>query len=103
MMFEAFLAAAGLAICTVLIVRLLLSKPRQRRFDAEARRLWFTIKFKLIALWHWRDRRRTAQQAATDAINRASKRNGRRTEEQDGVWKGNVYESKTFRKPRKPH
>ena len=102
-MIEAILAAAGLATCLVLIVRLLLSKPQQRRFDAGARRIWFNVKFEATQLWNWRHRRKSAQQAATDAIRRASEQDGRRPRQDDGVWKGNVYESKNFRKPRKPH
>ncbi len=103
-MIETTLAAAGLAICLVLFVRLLLSKPRQRRFDDQARRIWWLLKYEASNLWHWRSRRRNAQKAATEAIERASKQAAaRRTQRDDGVWKGNVYESKTFRKPRKPH
>ncbi len=100
-MAEAILAAAGLAICLALIVRLVLPQPRQRRFDAAARRAWFAIRTRALAVWRWRRNRSEAERAARDAIDRASGRPGKPKD--DGVWKGNVYESKSFRKPRKPH
>lgn len=100
-MAEALLAAAGLAICLVLIVRLGLPKPQQRRFDARLRQAWFATQAKTLQVWRWRRRRAQAGQAARDAIDRASGRTAR--SKSDGVWKGNVYKPKSFRKPRKPH
>lgn len=100
-MAQALLAAIGLAVCLVLIVRLLLPKPRQWRFDAAVRRGGSALRMQALRLWHWRRHRSEAARVARDAIDRASGRAGR--PRADGEWKGNVYESKSFRKRRKPH
>ena len=100
-MTEKVLAGVTLLVCLVLLLRLMLGRPRQQRFDAAARRSWFWIKVKAVTLWRWRSLRREADQAARDAIARASGRPPRTDE--DGEWKGNIYTPKGFRKPRKPH
>ncbi|WP_418316875.1 hypothetical protein [Piscinibacter sakaiensis] len=94
---QQILAAIGLAVCVLLVVRLLLSPPRRHRFDATAQQGWIRLKSGAIAIWHWRRNRREAERAARDAINRAAGR------KDGGNWDGNVYQAKSFRKPRKPH
>ena len=96
--FQQVFAGLVLATCALLLVRLLIGERRRYRFDAAARRLWFTLRRfglalqrKLLSLWHWRSSRRQAAQAAEEAI--------RRARGADGAWDGNVYKPKTFRKP----
>lgn len=93
-MIEQILAGLVLAVCAVLLVRLVLGEPRRRRFDANLRRLWLALKRRTLHAWHWRERKRLAEQAAADAIERARRA---------GEWDGNVYKAKSFRQPRKPH
>ena len=97
-MIERVFAAIAIAVCAVLLVRLLIGERRRYRFDAAARRLWFTLRRfalslqrKALSLWHWRAARRDAAQAAEEAI--------RRARSADGSWDGNVYKPKSFRKP----
>lgn len=93
-MTEKVLAGLALAVCAVLLLRLVLGEPRRRRFDAALRRAWLATKRRASHLWHWRERKRLAEQAAADAIERARRA---------GEWDGNVYKPKSFRQPRKPH
>jgi hypothetical protein len=95
---EKIFAALTLTVCAVLLMRMLIGERRRYRFDAAARRLWFTLRrFGLwlqrgaSSLWHWRSSRRQAAQAAEEAI--------RRARSADGSWDGNVYKPKSFRKP----
>lgn len=96
--FQQIFAGLVLAACALLLVRLVIGERRRYRFDAAARRLWFTLRRfglalyrKLLSLWHWRSSRRQAAQAAEEAI--------RRARSADGSWDGNVYKPKSFRKP----
>jgi hypothetical protein len=99
---EALFAGVVLAVCAVLMLRLLLGAKRRARFDAAVRRAWSRWRSFADAAWHWRSRRREAERAAEAAIRRARGReasgNGA-----DGEWEGNVYKPKSFRKPRKLH
>ncbi|MEO8278591.1 MAG: hypothetical protein ABI564_02795 [Ideonella sp.] len=99
------LAAVGLVICLVLMIRLGLPKLQQRRFDGGVRRAWFSARTKALQVWRWRGQRAEAQRVARDAIDRASGRGsgGAARPKADGAWQGNVYKPKSFRKPRKPH
>jgi hypothetical protein len=81
-----------LAICVVLMARLLMGETRRWRFDAAARRFWHALRRRTLLVWHWRSARRSAAQAAEDAIRRARQKDG-------GEWEGNVYKPKSFRKP----
>ncbi len=97
-MFEQGLAGLTLAVCALLLLRLVIGERRRYRFDAAARRLWFTLRRfglslqrKLLSLGHWRASRRQAAHAAEEAI--------RRARSADGSWDGNVYKPKSFRKP----
>ncbi len=97
-MFQQIFAGLVLATCALLLVRLVIGERRRYRFDAAARRLWFTLRRfalwlrrKAVSLWHWRSSRRQAAEAAEEAI--------RRARSTDGSWDGNVYKPKSFRKP----
>ena len=99
-MFQQIFAGLALAVCALLLLRLVIGERRRYRFDAAARRLWFRLRRfglalqrKLLSLWHWRSSRRKAAQAAEETI--------RRARGAEGSWDGNVYKPKSFRKP--PH
>ncbi|AKJ31544.1 hypothetical protein [Caldimonas brevitalea] len=94
-MIEKLLAWGVLAVCVVLLVRLMLGAARRARFDAAVRsgadagRRW------LRSLRRPGERRRSraeAERIAEEAIRRAR-----------GEWDGNVYRPKSFKRPRKPH
>ncbi len=92
-MIERVPAAIVLAVCLVLLVRLMLGAPRRYRFDAAVRRVTARMRRLGHTIWHWRDARRDAaraREAADEAIQRARDR---------GEWDGNVYTPKSFRKP----
>ena len=90
-MTEKILAALTIAACAVMFVRLLLGERRRGRFDAMARRAWFATRRGALAVWHWRDRRRSAAKIAEETIRRARSAGTER--------EGNVYKPKSFRKP----
>jgi hypothetical protein len=98
---EKAFAALVLAVCVVLMVRLLLGARRRSRFDAAMRRAWARTRLFAHSVFHWRSHRREAQRAADEAIRRA--RGQRPGDAADGEWEGNVYKPKSFRKPRKLH
>ena len=92
-MIERVFAAIVLAVCVVLLVRLMLGAPRRYRFDSALRRATQWLRRTGSSIWHWRDARRAAEAArkvADEAIERARNR---------GEWDGNVYTPKSFRKP----
>jgi hypothetical protein len=96
--FQQVFAGLVLVVCALLLLRLVIGERRRYRFDAAARRLWFTLRRfglaaqrKALSLWRWRSARRQAAQAAEEAI--------RRARSADGAWDGNVYKPKSFRKP----
>ena len=92
-MFERVLAAIVMAICAVMLLRLVLGERRRARFDAWLRRHWLRLRHTGHNLWRWRENRRQAEQArkvADELIKRARDR---------GEWDGNVYTPKSFRKP----
>ena len=105
-MIEKLFAGIVLAVCAVLMLRLLIGARRRARFDAAVRRAWGRLRWFLDTVWHWRSRRRAAQRAADAVIRRARGReaNGHGDDDsRDGEWEGNVYKPKSFRKPRKLH
>ena len=96
-MIERLFAALALAVCAVLLVRLLLGERRRFRFDMAMRRAWNGLRRGVLRLWrmpsalrHQREAKRRAEEVANEAIRRASGR---------GEWDGNVYKPKSFRKP----
>ncbi|HEY9025739.1 MAG TPA: hypothetical protein VIO33_04540 [Burkholderiaceae bacterium] len=106
-MIEKLLAGVVLAVCAVLMLRLLIGARRRARFDAAWRRAWARSRWWLSSAWHWRSRRREAQRAADAVIRRARGDTGPgkdgSDDRTDGEWEGNVYKPKSFRKPRKLH
>ena len=92
-MIEAVFDGIVLAVCVVLMVRLMLGTPRRYRFDTAVRRVAARLRRAALSIWHWRDARREGERArkvADEAIQRARDR---------GEWDGNVYRPKSFRKP----
>jgi hypothetical protein len=87
---EKLFAAAVLAVCAVLFVRLLIGARHRRRLDAALRGAAQAGRRAVGTAWHWRAARRTSKEAADEVIRRA--RDG-------GTWDGNVYRPKSFRKP----
>jgi len=92
-MVEMIFVGIVLAVCAVLMLRLLLGERRRYRFDAALRRLWLAVRIKALRLWHWRAAHRQARRDAEEAIRRA----------REGEWDGNVYKPKSFKRPRKLH
>ena len=101
-MIEQVFAAIVLALCLVLLVRLVLGRRRRARFDALLRHWAQATRRTALRVWHWRSSRKAAElaaeRAAADAIRRAQ-RGARETVQREG----NVYRPKSFRNPRKPH
>ncbi len=96
-MLEHVAGALTLAVCAVLLVRLVLDRRRQQRFDAALRQAWARARRALRRALHWRTSRReaaAAAEAAEAAIRRARMASSR---------SGNVIRPKRFRGPRKPH
>jgi hypothetical protein len=91
--FEKIFAGIVLAVCAVLMLRLLLGERRRYRFDAASRRLFVAVRVKALRLWHWRAAHRQAKRDAEAAIRRA----------REGERDGNVYKPKSFKGPRKLH
>ena len=96
-MIDQVLAAIALAICAVMLLRLLIGERRRYRFDAAMRRAWYKVRNRWVAISRWfgsirrrRSAQREAEQVAQDAIRRASRR---------ADWDGNVNTPKSFRKP----
>lgn len=92
-MVEKIFAGIVLAVCGVLMLRLLLGERRRYRFDAALRRFVVAVRVKALHLWHWRSAHRQARRDAEEAIRRA----------REGEWDGNVYKPKSFKRPRKLH
>jgi hypothetical protein len=89
-MIEKLFAAVALAVCIVLMVRLLLGVRLRLRFDAAARRSWQRVKGWTLTAYHWRSSRKDAARVAEEAIRRAR---------EGGRWEGNVYKPKSFKRP----
>ncbi|HSW07836.1 hypothetical protein [Aquabacterium sp.] len=95
-MIEKVLAAIGLLVCIVLLVRMALAPRRRQAFDATMRGAWYNSQRWGQRVLRWRpSSRKQAARVAEEAIERA-----RRTQtDRDG----NVYRPKSFKGPRKPH
>lgn len=86
---EQVFAALVVAVCAVLLLRLVIGAQRRARFDRFFVRLWQGLRSGALALWRWPQKRRQARRLAEDAIRRASQ----------GKWDGNVYTPEQFKKP----
>lgn len=93
-MIEKLPAALTLAVCIVMLVRLMLGGSKRSQFDRGAARAWARLRGQARYLWHWRTTRRRAAAEAEEAIRRARMRLER---------EGNVYRPDAFQEPRKPH
>jgi hypothetical protein len=86
---EQVFAAFVVAVCALLLLRLVIGVHRRARFDWFFVRLWQGLRSRAVGLWHWPCKRRQARQLAEDAIRRASQ----------GKWDGDVYTPEQFKKP----
>lgn len=81
-LFQKVLAALTVGVCIVLLLRLAIGPERIAR------------------LLRWRAAKRQAEREARSVIERARRGGANRPE---GDWDGNVYRSKNFGRPKKPH
>jgi hypothetical protein len=93
-MMDKISAAVILAICLVMLARLLMSERRRHAFDTRALHVWTGLAGQCRRALRWGSNRRYAAAAARDAIRRARAEVPR---------DGNVYRPESFRGPRKPH
>ena len=100
---EPILAGFVLAVCVVLLVRMLLNFRYQRRFDSLMRRAGGACRRFVQASYQWPSARRRAARAAAEAIRRARDGAANGNGQWQGDREGNVYKPKSFRRPRKPH
>ena len=89
-------AAVTLALCVVMLWRLIMGARRRDAFDARVLAMWAQIGTFSQRVVHWRSDRRRAAAAAREAIRRARAAADVRRD-------GNVYHPDSFRDPRKPH
>jgi hypothetical protein len=72
-MVETAFAVLMLAVCTLLLMRLMLGRQRRQRFDASVRRAWVACQRLVQRARGWPASRRKAKAAAEAAIRRARK------------------------------
>jgi len=87
MSFDRVLAAIVLAVCVLMLVRLLIGARARARVDHALRRSVHAVRAGFVSIRH----RREAARVADEAIERARKPRGE--------WEGNVYKPDSFRKP----
>jgi hypothetical protein len=92
---EALLAGLTLAVCVLLLVRLLIGARRRHQVDAALRRGWEALRHLPRRVATSRRLKRDATREAEDAIARARRR--------EVDVDGNVLRPKHFERPRKPH
>ena len=93
-MMDKISSAVILAICLVMLLRLVIGEKLRRRFDARAMHTWTQVARWCRRASQWWSNRRYAAGAARDAIRRARSEVPR---------EGSVYRPESFRGPRKPH
>lgn len=96
-MFEQVLAGLALAICGLLLLRLVVGAPRRYRFDMAVRRSGQWCVRQVRRPFEHRKQRRAAAQQAEELIRRVRR---------DVEREGNVIRPRQFRDsklPRKPH
>ena len=87
---EALLAALGLAVCVVLLLRMAIGPARRARLDRLLTRATRDVRQRAQGLWRRTLQRDQARREASDLIGRA--RTGRREVEREG----NVYRPRSF-------
>ncbi|TXI25337.1 MAG: hypothetical protein E6Q67_01260 [Roseateles sp.] len=100
------LAALGLAACSAVALHMLLPARWRLRVDAGLRRLAARSQTLFGRALAWRREQRRARAASLEAdrvIRRAREAALRDEGRARGEWRGNVYHSDDFDKPRKPH
>lgn len=102
-MIETILASVTLAVCLVLLGRMMLKPRQQQRLDAAVRRTVQACRRSVTSAYRWRSFRKEAARAAEEAIRRARGPGPRTGGSWDGDREGNVYKPKSFKRPRKPH
>ena len=88
-------SALVVAVCVLMLVRMMLPAKRRARLDQGLKRVPKVLSRRWHSLRHGRQRRVAAERLARDAIERARKT----TVERDG----NVIKPDAFKGPRKPH
>jgi len=88
-------SALVVAVCVVMLVRLMLPARGRARFDQRLKQVPQVLSRRWHSLRHGRQRRVAAERLAKDAIERARKANVERD--------GNVIKPDAFKGPRKPH
>lgn len=91
---EKFFAGFVLAVCVLLLVRMLLGPLRRERLDAVLRR-WRAPWRRRLQQARRDSAESRAQRAAQEAIARA------RRAAADGEWDGNVYRPKSFKRKKR--
>ena len=94
MLIERVFAALAIAVCAVLLLRLVIGEKRRWRLDSAFWRHWRTLRRSVRTARRWPTARRDAAKVAQEAIRRA-----REAAREGGEWEGNVYKPKSFRKP----
>jgi hypothetical protein len=94
MVIEKVFAAIALAVCAVLLLRMVLPEQPRTRLDAAWQRALDGSRRLARRVWFWRRHRQQAAREAEEAIRRAQ-----RSVERDG----NVIRPDAFKGPRKPH
>jgi hypothetical protein len=92
-MIEKLFAAAVLAVCLVMLLRMALKPMQRQRLDAALQRLWAHCKSLVRRKPPKPLTQQDAARAAEEAIRRA----------REGQWDGNVFRPRSFRRPKKPH
>ncbi len=93
-MIEKVFAGIALAVCVVLLLRMLLPVRQGARLDAAWQRAVQGSRRLARRVWFWRTHRQRATREAEQAIRRAQRR---------GERDGNVIRPDAFKGPRKPH
>lgn len=93
-MIEKVLAGIALAVCAVLLLRMVLPERQRGRLDAAWQRAVQGSRSLARRVWFWRTHRQTAAREAEEAIRRAQHKVRRN---------GNVIRPDAFKGPRKPH
>lgn len=102
-MIETILASVTLAVCLVLLGRMMLKPRQQQRLDAAVRRAVQACRRSMSSAYRWRSFRKEAARAAEEAIRRARGPGPHAGGSWEGDREGNVYKPKSFKRPRKPH